>query len=192
MNQAAADLLKRDMIILDTETSALGEEAEILQIAVVAPSGVVLLKTYIKPSAPIDEQGKAFEIHKISNEMVKDAPSFAEVWKILLPLLDGKLVIAYNSAFDYEQVRQEWARLPEPKEWPRGSDWFCAMKLYSAHAKVPGRFGFKWLKLEDACRREGVPVGQTHDGAEDCLLTLALLRAIGTPEVPELVMELVR
>ncbi|MFV2029208.1 exonuclease domain-containing protein [Neisseria sp. S1] len=46
----------------------------------------------------------------ISNEMVADAPHFADLVHDLLPLLRGTLLIAHNSRFDYTFLRHEFQR----------------------------------------------------------------------------------
>ena len=46
----------------------------------------------------------------IDNEMVADAPRFAEIAPELLPLLRGTLVVAHNSRFDYTFLRHEFHR----------------------------------------------------------------------------------
>ncbi|MCP1660680.1 3'-5' exonuclease family protein [Neisseria perflava] len=46
----------------------------------------------------------------ISNAMVADAPTFAQIAPDLLPLLRGALVVAHNSRFDYTFLRHEFGR----------------------------------------------------------------------------------
>lgn len=47
----------------------------------------------------------------ISNEMVADAPVFAQIAPDLLPLLRGAVVVAHNSRFDYTFLRHEFSRI---------------------------------------------------------------------------------
>ena len=42
----------------------------------------------------------------ISNEMVADAPVFADIAPALLPLLQGHILVAHNSRFDYTFLRR--------------------------------------------------------------------------------------
>ena len=53
----------------------------------------------------------------IHDETVKNAPVFADIAADLLPLLQGAVVVAHNSRFDYTFLRHEFARiltLPHP------------------------------------------------------------------------------
>ena len=44
-------------------------------------------------------------IHGITPEDTKNSPSFPEVWKEVLPYLQGKTVVAHNSSFDMYALR---------------------------------------------------------------------------------------
>ncbi len=50
------------------------------------------------------------ELTGISNEMVANAPTFAELLPDILPSLRGSLIVAHNSHFDYTMLRHESAR----------------------------------------------------------------------------------
>src|SRR5690606_105710 len=94
---------KEDFVILDTETTGLSDDDEIIEIAIIDRNGHVLLNTLIKPINPISEQAK--EIHGISNEDVKNAPYWKEVWKHVLSIIEGKKILIYNAEFDLKMIR---------------------------------------------------------------------------------------
>ncbi|MCP2041398.1 DNA polymerase-3 subunit epsilon [Neisseria sp. HSC-16F19] len=62
----------------------------------------------VQPQQPISRF--ITELTGISNEMVADAPVFAELAPELLPLLQGHILVAHNSRFDYSFLRHEFAR----------------------------------------------------------------------------------
>ena len=94
----AKEILAQDnWTILDTETTGLGD-AEIVEIAIIDNCADTLLDTLIKPTIPIPAEATA--IHGISNEMVKDAPSFPDVFLQISSVLEGKQVLIYNADFD--------------------------------------------------------------------------------------------
>jgi DNA polymerase-3 subunit epsilon len=93
---AREQLTQENWVILDTETTGL-YDAEIVEIAIIASLGKILLDTLIKPSIPIPAE--VTEIHGINDEMVADAPTFPEVYPTDAALKD-KRVLIYNSAFD--------------------------------------------------------------------------------------------
>lgn len=65
--------------------------------------------TVINPQMPFD--GRNIEVHQITAEDVKDAPTMAEVWPKIKDLYQpGMLVAAHNARFDTNVMRQSLAR----------------------------------------------------------------------------------
>lgn len=105
---------------LDTETTGLSplEGGKICEIAVsVTHRGEVVeeFTTLLNPGMPMSPE--VINIHGITNEMVADAPSFAEVAPKLMSLLEGCVLVAHNADFDLNFLREEFAscglRLPD-------------------------------------------------------------------------------
>lgn len=97
---------------LDAETTGLSPEGggKICEIAVsVSQGGRVVdeFSTLLNPGIPMSPEVVA--IHGITNEMVKDAPSFADVMPKLLGLLDDSVIVAHNADFDVSFLRAEFA-----------------------------------------------------------------------------------
>lgn len=97
---------------LDTETTGLSPETggKICEIAVsVSQGGRVVdeFSTLLNPGIPISPEVTA--IHGITNEMVKDAPFFADILPRLLGLLDNSVIVAHNADFDISFIRAEFA-----------------------------------------------------------------------------------
>lgn len=57
------------------------------------------------------------KVHHISFEMLKDQPTFAEVYPEFLEFIDGAVLIAHNASFDVRMMSAEAERagLPAPK-----------------------------------------------------------------------------
>lgn len=64
----------------------------------------------------------------ITDDMVADAPSFAELADHVRGLLDGSVFVAHNARFDYGFIRNEYARIGEEFEAPV----LCTVKLSRA------------------------------------------------------------
>ena len=122
-------LAQPDVIILDTETTGLHEDAEIVQIAVLdAATGNTLLDTLVRPSTPIPPDASL--IHGIGDEHVMAAPIWSEVYPRVAELLKAAtLVVIYNAEFDERMIWQTCQAydLPMPELKP-DARWSCAMR----------------------------------------------------------------
>lgn len=95
---------------LDTETTGLSpqEGGKICEIAVSVTQNGRPLETFttlINPGCPMHPD--VIAIHGITNEMVKTAPSFAQIAPQLLTLLDGCVLVAHNAKFDLSFLQAE-------------------------------------------------------------------------------------
>ena len=184
----ARRMLDRDIVILDTETTGLWPEDEIVEIAVIDRDGTVLLDQRIQPMNPARllkrdaKSGRcAMDIHGITPAMLEGQPRFSEIYDRLTDLLRLKPVVIYNAEYDTRMLAQDCARhglyLPL---FSAG----CAMKQFAAWAGQPGRkLGeYRWVKLEQAVTMLGVPRDQfdehAHSALGDCRRTLAVLQGL--------------
>jgi DNA polymerase III epsilon subunit-like protein len=166
--QKARQLWVAQPVFLDTETTGLGESAEIIEISIVNHDGNVLLDSLVRPrrSIPFD----AIQVHGITDEMVRSAPTWMHVWPQVETLLAERSVGIYNAEFDLRMMRQSHQGIGMP--WRRfPGDAFCVMRLYSDF------FGArKWQRLEDAGRQCRISLPNTHRAKDDTLLTLAVFK----------------
>ena len=171
--QWARTALAHPLYVLDTETTGLGNEDEIVQIGLVDRDGNVVMNQVVKPSIPIGPGAKA--VHGLSDQDVADAPSFARIYIKLSMLLAGQAVVAYNMDFDWRMLQQTSARyrLPDVRMGKRD----CAMKQYARFKGVRKNSGrnYVWHKLAVAARQEGVAIRRAHDALDDARTTLALI-----------------
>lgn len=102
----ARQLVEDRALILDTETTGLDDDAEIVEIAVVDAAGTLEFSALVKPSKPIPEAASA--VHGITDEMVATARPWREVWSVVHSLVGAYSlpvpVLAYNSDFDRRMV----------------------------------------------------------------------------------------
>ena len=167
--QWARDLLaSNESVVLDTETTGLHDDAEICAIAIVAPSGQVLLDSLVKPTRPIPPA--AARIHGIDDTDVATAPTFAELVPQLRELLSGATVVIYNAEFDERLLEQSAAAHGLTYEVPifGAYKYDCAMLSYAAYCGA-------WNDRREAYRWQQLPGGD-HSAAGDCLATLNLIR----------------
>jgi DNA polymerase-3 subunit epsilon len=162
----ACDLLQRtDWVILDTETTGRFDYDEIVQVAILSHDGKALLDTFVRPTQPIPLDATA--IHGITNEDVKDAPLFPEVYEKIERIIEGKTIVIYNAQFDVRLIQQSLAKhnlLPAELNLAYVH---CAMLMYSAWVGELWPYGgYKWQKLESG----------DHTALGDCRATMDLIK----------------
>ncbi|PIS01675.1 MAG: DNA polymerase III subunit epsilon [Chlamydiae bacterium CG10_big_fil_rev_8_21_14_0_10_35_9] len=98
-------------VYYDTETTGVKfEKDHIIEFAAYDATLDKSYQTLINPKRPIPEESTA--IHNITDEMVKDAPTFDQIIPELLEFLDGDVIlIAHNNdAFDIHFLKTEFER----------------------------------------------------------------------------------
>lgn len=169
---AAKMLAMPDLLILDTETTGLRGDAEVVQIAIIAGTGQVLLDTLVRPTRPIPRDASA--IHHITDERVKDAPTFADIAPQLRALLAGQRVIIYNADFDIRMMEQSAAARGLTYEAPIfAGEYEDAMEPYSAWVG-------SWSSYHHSYRWQRLPGGD-HSAIGDCRACLKVLQMMAEP-----------
>jgi DNA polymerase III epsilon subunit-like protein len=159
-------------VYLDTETTAL-KNARICDIAVIAQDGTVLLDTLVKPGCPIPPE--ATKVHGITDEMVKDAPTWGAIEGALDAVLDLRTVVIYNRGYD-EPIIQEHQRSIDSSLFV--ANWQCAMLAYSDYDGSVGNYGsLKWHKLDAAAAHFGIEPGG-HRARADAETTRRVVHAM--------------
>src|SRR4051812_19379545 len=90
--------LNQRALIIDTETVGAGSSVEVVEIALGDRSGTIIYHSLVRPvfnRLPRTARGQRFDRAEFDA-----APDWPEVWAVLAPLVDNKLLIAYNAAFD--------------------------------------------------------------------------------------------
>jgi DNA polymerase-3 subunit epsilon len=163
----ARKYLAAQPLFLDTETTGLNSIDEIIEICILDSGGRPLVDTLVKPSRPIP--GDVIRIHGITNSMVKDAPTWPEVWTEVQAALKGRFVGIYNADFDVRMMAQSHRR--HNMGWEDAYlQAFCIMKLY-AEFYGTGR----WQTLDAAGRQCHIRLPNAHRALADTLLARAVL-----------------
>lgn len=155
--RTARRLLASDALILDTETTDM--KGDIIEVAVIeAATGNVLVNTLIKPPGQINPE--ATQVHGITDDMCRSAPSWQQIWPTLRGILEGRIIVAYNAPYDAERIHRACADadLPAPA-WR----WSCLMRLDAA-----ARGARRWRALNGGHRALG-----DVNAARDRLLSIA-------------------
>lgn len=137
-------------------------------------TGNVLLDTLVRPTIRIPAD--VVSIHGITDEMVADAPTMAQLYDEVRRLLSDRTVVIYNAAFDMRLLGQSIRathKIPvtEPDEW--GMQTYCAMESCKAYLNRK-----RWLSLVSAADYFGLDTAGAHGAIADCRMTLGVIRGM--------------
>jgi DNA polymerase-3 subunit epsilon len=177
-------LTDKNWIILDTETTGLGNQDEICEIAVLHPTGDVLLNERVRPTVPISPAATA--IHGITDADVANSPRFDQIFIELLRAVKDSDLIIYNAYFDLRMIKQSLRALGVRLAFPtsdrrqcriftNGGSITCAMLWYSQWCGEWNSYysNYKWQKLP----------GGDHSALGDCVATHTIIETMAqTPE----------
>ena len=103
------EVFMRREIILDTETTGLSKEDKIVEISLLELiDGIKTgrrLHYFFNPGKKISK--RAIEIHRITNECVKNAPLFVDKADKIIKFIGTGTIIAHNARFDRRMLNQE-------------------------------------------------------------------------------------
>ena len=125
------------------------------------------LTILIKPKGRITDE--ITKITGISEDDVRDAPSFAEAWPQIAAFIGrAKAALAHNEPFDYAMFEIELRRAQLKTIWPQR---FCTIGLYRA------QFGFdpKLVNLYESVI--GKPLDQKHRAQSDVDALVEIVQA---------------
>ena len=156
-------------VFLDLETTGLSPTDD-----GITEIGVVILEegkparewsTLVRPPKPIPPE--IARMTGITNEMVRHAPSFADVAPQVATMLEGALLVAHNARFDYAFLKQAFAR--------EGMAFF-APTLCTARLARELDPGLESAGLDALSQRYGLKSADRHRALGDARLALELAR----------------
>jgi DNA polymerase-3 subunit epsilon len=156
------------IVAIDTETTGRDPASDrVVEVACVRWEGgrITMQKSWlVNPGRPIPQE--AFEVHGISDDHVKDAPTFEAILPELLEALKGAIPLAYNAEFDSKQLLSELGRLPAPASPPpafqKNAEWIDPLVWARELQKLE-----KSRALAEVAARLGVELSQAHRATND-------------------------
>jgi len=162
-------------VILDTETTGLGDNDVIIQVGMLDLDGNVLLDTLIKPTKRKRISGEATAIHGITMKMLTDAPTFKEIIPKISQITGNKKMLIYNGQyearlFSQTAIQDDFVFKP--------FDSYCIMIMYSM-------FVGDWSDYHQSYTFQKLPGGD-HTAIGDCKATLNLINKMAKAQKVEL------
>lgn len=175
-------------VFLDTETTGLDDEAQIIEIAIVNDAGAVLFESLVKPTVPVDYEAQ--EIHGIGPERLATAPAWPDIAEQVRAVLEDKRVVIFNSKFDIRLLQQTATAHAAGQgveaydaavKWIMKLETVCAMYRAAKVFGATNRYGT--ISLVDAAAAAGVDFqGRAHSAAGDAGTTALLWKALNRRE----------
>lgn len=180
-----------NMLWIDTETSALGHNAALIEIAAIAyvdGERVGTFQSYIKPHPGATMDPKAFEINKIDPTKLNDFPEMIDVMNSFISFVDKFECVfsisGHNISFDKDKLYKFFCRnmgygLYLSRFRPGGT---CTMKLakdvFKGKRNKPDGFS-----LEKLCKFFEIELINSHSALPDIEATIKLYESL-LPKVP--------
>jgi DNA polymerase III subunit epsilon len=147
--------------VVDTETTGFGKTDRILEIGIVLVDGSEIVQeweTLINPERDISNS----EIHGITSELVSLAPIFEEVADEIGAMLNERIFVAHNVAFDLKILGAEFKRIRRGIEFGVP---YCTLQATK-------------MKLEKACEEFNILKSGSHRALTDARATAILLSKV--------------
>jgi DNA polymerase-3 subunit epsilon len=166
--------------LIDVETT--GTDASVdrvveVGIAIARGGEIVERRNWlVNPGRPIPKE--ASDVHKITDDDVKDAPAFAAVAEEIAAMLAGCVPAAYNAAFDRAFLGNEVARTAaagaSSPAFRRNVDWVDPL-VWARELQQ----GERSRALGEVAARLGISLENAHRASDDAEAALRVMLALG-------------
>jgi DNA polymerase III subunit epsilon len=157
--------------IIDVETTGGSAQFErITEIAIVRHDGERVVDTFstlLNPERPIP--WNITQLTGITNDMVAHAPKFYEVAKKIVEMTEDAVFVAHNATFDYNFIKEEFARLG----YPFSRKLLCTVRM--SRKAFPGLNSYSLSNLK---RHFGIHADKSHRALDDTLATVEIFEKI--------------
>jgi DNA polymerase III epsilon subunit family exonuclease len=159
--------------VVDVETTGMrvigGDRITEIAVAVVhGGRREVVFDSLVNPERTIPRAVRS--ITNITDEMVRDAPRFADLAEQVLKALSGRVFVAHNARFDWNFVSAELRR---SRALTLDGSRLCTVRLARRLVK-----GVRSCGLDNLCRFFGFHNSARHRAAGDALVTAELLNRL--------------
>lgn len=156
-----------DFVAIDFETATSARNSACsLGICEVVNNKVVSRESILIRPEPFEFNPYNIKIHGITPEMVCYEPTFAMLWRQIMPRINSKTVVAHNASFDVDVLCKslDYAKIEYPT-----FDYLCTVKL--SQKAYPELFSHKLNALADAF---GISFSH-HDACDDAYVCAKVL-----------------
>jgi DNA polymerase-3 subunit epsilon len=179
-HSADATWIELPIALVDVETTGRDPSADrVVEVGMaIARNGQIVERRnwLVNPGRPIPKE--AIDIHRITDEDVKDAPSFGVIASEIVAAIAGCVPAAYNAAFDKAFLTSELDRAGHTKEvrhaaFQREVEWIDPL-VWARELQSEERS----RSLIDVAGRLGIAIGQAHRAGDDAEAALRVMLAL--------------
>lgn len=162
----------KDFVIIDTETTGISRDDEIIEFAVVDIYGEVLYESTFNPMVMINPS--AAMVNGLTNESLTNSPLFKDEWQKIRDAIGNKRLLGHNLSFDKRLTAQTLERYgidsQESNDLFKG--YYDSMRIAKKHIDA------KSYSLENLAHMVGINRVESHRAADDCIMTLEFLNRL--------------
>lgn len=104
-----------DYLIIDTETTGLQKDDEVIELAIIDFTGQELYHSLYEPQKEV--HWAASKVSKLTKKKLVGSSKFSDEWSRIVGLIGNKKLIAHNATFDCQLIRQTWCSSGDNKEF---------------------------------------------------------------------------
>jgi DNA polymerase III subunit epsilon len=160
-----------DVITVDTETTGLDYDDEIVEIAICNLQRQPLFQSLVKPTKEVSIG--ALSVHGISQELLTDAPTFQEIYEEIRTIFKDRIILGWNIYFDLGRISYSCSLCQQ--EMLISEDLICdVMKIYA-------RWFGDYSDYHKSYRWQALNGG--HRAMADCLAVVDRIEAMAVDSV---------
>ena len=163
-----------DALFIDTETTGMAEDDEVVEIGIVDISGRKVFDSLVRASKPINEKARA--VNKISDSILVTAPAYTEIAETLEKIVAGHPLVGHNVSFDIRLLSQTHKKYMDGKM----EDFWQKAVLFDTRMISKEYLKISKHSLDSLCKCLGWKGDETHRAADDAYQCLWLAKTLET------------
>ena len=158
-----------NFVVIDTETTGMTANDEVIELAVVDMDGTVLYDSTFCPLTQVNCYASA--VNHLTNDCLCDSPEFTDEWSKIKAFIGNKKILAHNAKFDKRMIKQTLEKYNIDSSVVESLFFGCydSVSIAKKYLDLPS------YSLENIAHALGIKRAESHRAADDCIMTLEVL-----------------